>query len=370
MFWRKKNDGFEWHKYVRTTIKLRREDRRRRVKAAKDAAVEGLDSAGRAGLAAGKSGFLAVAAAIAAGAKAVARGLVYGAGALLGAVSRASAAALRATRRGLAAGYASTGAAAHRLWQVCRRKVPLLARVPDRVAAGSLIVLAVTSAAVLAFVGARSLPAIGVVNPLALLPGFGPTVIEGRAVAVDGGTLRIDGKLVRLIGIEAPEIDQRCGGASGARCGAAAQSALRDLVRSRPVRCEASGTGDGGGLLAICTLAGRDLAAELTAKGLVFAQQGLFARYGAREREARDAKLGLWRTANPERPQAYRDRRWEEARRAAPEGCPIKGHLVGKERRYVLPWSPQYERVRVRETRGGRWFCTETEARAAGWRPV
>jgi endonuclease YncB( thermonuclease family) len=40
--WRKRKDGFEWHKYVRTTILVRREHRRRRLDDAREAAAEGL----------------------------------------------------------------------------------------------------------------------------------------------------------------------------------------------------------------------------------------------------------------------------------------------------------------------------------------
>ncbi len=57
MFWGKQSDGFEWHKHVRTTIKLRRDDRRRRIEDVKHAAVEGIKDASRAGVAAGASGF-------------------------------------------------------------------------------------------------------------------------------------------------------------------------------------------------------------------------------------------------------------------------------------------------------------------------
>ena len=61
MFFRRKNaDGFDWHKYVRTTIKLRREQRRAKleeigrvaavqVKAAGDAAVHGVVGAAETG---------------------------------------------------------------------------------------------------------------------------------------------------------------------------------------------------------------------------------------------------------------------------------------------------------------------------------
>src|SRR5690606_11780218 len=54
--WRRKSDGFEWHEHVRTTIRIRREDRRRRIDEARALAAEGLSSAGRAGMAAGTFG--------------------------------------------------------------------------------------------------------------------------------------------------------------------------------------------------------------------------------------------------------------------------------------------------------------------------
>ncbi|HXF54537.1 MAG TPA: hypothetical protein VNK52_10490, partial [Hyphomicrobiaceae bacterium] len=47
MLWRRRSEGFEWHKYVRTTIKLRRRDRRQRVARARQAVVGGLKEAGQ-----------------------------------------------------------------------------------------------------------------------------------------------------------------------------------------------------------------------------------------------------------------------------------------------------------------------------------
>ena len=43
--WRRRKDGFEWHKYVRTTILVRREQRRQRFDDARQAAVESLKEA-------------------------------------------------------------------------------------------------------------------------------------------------------------------------------------------------------------------------------------------------------------------------------------------------------------------------------------
>ncbi len=50
------------------------------------------------------------------------------------------------------------------------------------------------------------------------------------------------------------------------------------------------------------------------------------------------------------------------------EPCLIKGVVLSRERKYYYaPSHPDYAQRRVRETRGGRWFCTEEEAMAAGW---
>jgi hypothetical protein len=35
-----------------------------------------------------------------------------------------------------------------------------------------------------------------------------------------------------------------------------------------------------------------------------------------------------------------------------------------------MPWSPWYARVKIDVSRGERWFCSEAEALAAGWRPA
>ena len=44
--------------------------------------------------------------------------------------------------------------------------------------------------------------------------------------------------------------------------------------------------------------------------------------------------------------------------------------MTGKGRIYHLPWSPWYDNVKMDGDRGKRWFCTEAEALAAGWRPA
>jgi len=54
--WRRRRDGFEWRDYVRTTILVRRKQRRERFEDAGRAAVDGLVRAGQRGAAAGRHG--------------------------------------------------------------------------------------------------------------------------------------------------------------------------------------------------------------------------------------------------------------------------------------------------------------------------
>ena len=49
-------------------------------------------------------------------------------------------------------------------------------------------------------------------------------------------------------------------------------------------------------------------------------------------------------------------------------GCRIKGNISQNGRIYHVPGSPSYEQTKIDESKGERWFCSEAEARAAGWR--
>jgi endonuclease YncB( thermonuclease family) len=203
---------------------------------------------------------------------------------------------------------------------------------------------------------------------------FSGAPIEGRGVALSGDLLRIGDKTIRLSGIEAPERDQSCRrGATERqpgrswRCGQAAIEALNQTVRGRPLTCTPGGTDSAGVTLARCIVGIEDVAAMLVRGGHVFSDGGLMARYGAYETEARAKKVGLWQ-GEAERPSEYRSKRWDEAKRKAPSGCPIKGQVSAQGREYFTPWTAGYERVRVKEARGKRWFCSETEAQAAGFK--
>ena len=50
-------------------------------------------------------------------------------------------------------------------------------------------------------------------------------------------------------------------------------------------------------------------------------------------------------------------------------GCSIKGNISrDRTRIYHVPGGLYYERTRISPSKGERWFCSEAEARSAGWR--
>lgn len=195
--------------------------------------------------------------------------------------------------------------------------------------------------------------------------------ISGRAEAVDGDTLDIGGKRVRLEGIDAPELAQSCGRRwfGSWACGRAAQKALDRLVRGRRVACDSKGHDKYGRELGICFVDGRDLNAELVRQGMAWAFVKYSQSYVPDEAAAREAKTGIWQgEALPA--WTYRESKWQTAEVAAPQGCAIKGNITGNGRIYHVPWSEWYGRVKVEPNQGERWFCNEAEAVAAGWRPA
>jgi len=196
--------------------------------------------------------------------------------------------------------------------------------------------------------------------------------VSGRARSVTGDRLSIGGRTVRLRGIEAPELSQKCRTARGRSwwCGRSARQELAKIIRRKRVRCEITQHKNNKSAVGRCRVGRRDIAEIMVERGYAFAESGLFSTYGSTERKARRGKNGIWQ-GTAERPSVFRAARWARAKRRAPDGCPIKGRVSRRRGKvYVLPWSRKYHGVRIRSRRGERWFCTEKEAIAAGWRPA
>jgi len=124
------------------------------------------------------------------------------------------------------------------------------------------------------------------------------TDITGRASVIDGDTIDIHGTRIRFDGIDAPESRQSCVDAAGKpyRCGKVSAEALdRFLAESRPVSCRKTGR-DHNRIVAICTRAdGTDVNQWLVSNGhAIDWPKYSKGRYAKEQRQAQDAKLGIW----------------------------------------------------------------------------
>jgi len=195
--------------------------------------------------------------------------------------------------------------------------------------------------------------------------------LAGAARVIDGDTLDIAGERVRLEGIDAPEMGQSCGRSSFGtwKCGVAAANRLAELVRGHMVTCESRGYDKYGRMLGICFVDGQDINAQMVREGLAWAFVRYSQTYVRQEAQARAARAGIWQgEAAPA--WEYREHRWASAEKGAPSGCAIKGNISAYGRIYYTPWSPWYANVKIEPEKGERWFCSEAQAIAAGWRAV
>ena len=195
--------------------------------------------------------------------------------------------------------------------------------------------------------------------------------LVGRPLVVDGDTIEIAGQRIRLEGIDAPESAQTCQTGSGAThaCGRIATRALAQITDNQIIACESVGTDKYGRMLGICFLDGEDINRYMVESGNAWAFVKYSQRYVMEEAKARAGKIGIWQGA-AQPAWEFRHAGWQVAEAGAPEGCAIKGNISKNGRIYHMPWQVWYANVKIDPGRGVRWFCSESEAIAAGWRPA
>jgi len=222
---------------------------------------------------------------------------------------------------------------------------------------------------------------------------------ESRAANVtvrDADTIQLGDVTYRLDGIDAPELDQVCinDQADPVTCGIDARDELIKLIAGRQVRCDdlgpekafprrhiglCSAEGETDSLNVQLVRAGFAMDLEPSAKG----------RFLQDEASARDARKGLWqgcfvapqdfRIGKKDGPlfgaacHTDRDRQIREVLfpddLAQPPNCSIKAtfavraRVTGNVGVYQLRGCPSYAGAQA-----DRWFCSEDDAQAAGFR--
>lgn len=239
-------------------------------------------------------------------------------------------------------------------------------------------------------------------------------VLVGTVIHVyDGDTIKVrlgSGPIiVRLHSIDTPEHDQPWG--------PQAARALASRIKGRKISLAVVTHDSYERLVADVQLGGESINAWMVQRGNAWAYRHYLEdrSYCTWEDEARAARRGLWsappdtwrapwqwRAAGRGEAVAYTDYSHETAAHciaeipahsrpsngAAPtsagapgthgaasaptrsDGCQIKGNIGSSGKVYHLPGSDSYAATQIDESKGERWFCTEAEARAAGWRPA
>ncbi|HEY0218241.1 MAG TPA: thermonuclease family protein [Afipia sp.] len=141
------------------------------------------------------------------------------------------------------------------------------------------------------------------------------TPIVGSANVADGDTVRIEGTRIRLLDIDAPELEQTCDDPDGKPwpCGEISAGELRKTLRGKTLNCHPRGLDQFRRVLATCSLSdGTNINAWMVRQGWAISF-GYARVYGNEESEARLARRGIWRGTFTE-PQKWRHQHPREER--------------------------------------------------------
>lgn len=185
---------------------------------------------------------------------------------------------------------------------------------------------------------------------------------------IDGDTIEITGRRqLRYIGIDTSE--------RGDCFGAESTQKNKELVEGKTVRLEkdVSETDRYGRLLRYVWVEDVMVNEELVRSG--FASVSTYPpdvkyveRFRALEQEAREANRGLW-DPNVCTIQGASSFSQSSNPPVAQPSCSIKGNIsTSGEKIYHVPGCGSYNKTVIDEGSGERFFCTEEEAVAAGWR--
>ena len=219
----------------------------------------------------------------------------------------------------------------------------------------------------------------------------GAADITGVPKIREGDQILMGNTRIRLGGIDAPSADQLCLNTKGERwtCGVAARDELIKYAENKSWTCHTRQTDRRGRLVARCEVDGEDIQKWLVRNGWALSYARFSHDYDDDEKEAREAKAGMWQGAFIA-PWDWRVRNKKTAVLGAtkpPENantillasasgsvapspdCTIKGNVNRSgECIFHKPTSRWYAKIQMHVTKGTRWFCSVEDAEAAGCR--
>ena len=127
---------------------------------------------------------------------------------------------------------------------------------------------------------------------------FGPQgeILSGQVRAIDADSLDMDGRSVRLFGIDAVEKNQTCEDRAGREwpCGRHATEKLAAVLDGQNVRCIVQDTDRYGRAVSVCEAGGKDINHWVARNGWAVAYTCYSREYERDEAQARAEKTGIF----------------------------------------------------------------------------
>ena len=196
------------------------------------------------------------------------------------------------------------------------------------------------------------------------------TVALSQIKVVDADTIILNKEKIRLYGIDAPETEQNCYVNKEAwPCGKQATEYLKKLLEEAPIPsllCEISSQDRYGRSIGVCYVGDKNINRDLVENGWALAYREYSRDYIQNEKLASKRKIGIWQGDFVE---PWKWRRGVRTKETKKIGCQIKGNISSSgEKIYHVPHSKNYLKTKISSSKGERWFCSEKEAQAHGWR--
>jgi endonuclease YncB( thermonuclease family) len=143
--------------------------------------------------------------------------------------------------------------------------------------------------------------------------GMAETELSGTGSAMEGDVVSLNGTMIRLRGIDAPDPGQICRTMRGVEydCFSAARSQLQQMLDLGQVTCLAKEQDHSQHRIGACRVLGKDLSAAMLVRGWAFANSRLSTDYGGLEARAQSRKAGMW-AGRVEAPWLWRTRKLNE----------------------------------------------------------
>ena len=131
-----------------------------------------------------------------------------------------------------------------------------------------------------------------------------PEIIEGKALVIDGDTIKIKNNKIRLSGVDAPEAKQSCKKIflsiqffsfnKKYPCGKISTNKLKKLLKNKIILCKVENIDRYKRKLATCYKNKLNINSWLVRNGYALAYVKYSKKYILQEKEAERDKLGLW----------------------------------------------------------------------------